>query len=75
MFCSPSSAQNGTLTPLWLVPSVSLVRQLAPRAGEDGVSLGEDTAKNNYEVQTNWTKTWKTSEETIRRGPNRTVKG
>ena len=56
-----------------LVLSVSL-QQVAKRAGKDRDSVGEVTAKNNSELQTNRTKTWKTSEETIRRGPNRTIK-
>jgi len=50
------------------------IGQVAPRAGVDGFCVGEDTAKNNAELQTKWTKNLKTSDEAIRRGPNRTIK-
>jgi len=35
----------------------------------------QQAAKNNYELQIKWTKTtWKSFEETIRRGRNRSIK-
>jgi hypothetical protein len=42
------------------------IGQVEPRAGEDGIWVGEVTAKNNAELQTKWNKDLETSDEAIR---------
>ena len=37
-------------------PLSRYIGQVAPRAGEDGFCVGEDTAKNNAKLQSKWTR-------------------
>ena len=48
MFCSISSADGGTLKPLWLGPQI-LVSYVAPRTGEVWVWVGEGMDEDDVE--------------------------